>query len=172
MNTNFNKLGRRLTLARQVWVAYMEMAISIAKVAKDNSCTQETLRQLSTPLTLPMIQHTPITTFANVCNTSLTPQLIYHTLVVTPGAHAHHASSSKTAYSKPHTNPRSSTPPHHPTLFPVFLGRQNTSKSKSPCQFFPLFYPADASQPYDKISAHLHCLHVRKKTSLLPLGLA
>jgi hypothetical protein len=44
MNTNFDVLGRGPTLASQVWVAYMEMAISIAKVAKGILCTQETLR--------------------------------------------------------------------------------------------------------------------------------
>ncbi len=43
MNTNFNTLGCRPTIARQVWVASMEMAISVAKVAKGNFCTQETL---------------------------------------------------------------------------------------------------------------------------------
>jgi hypothetical protein len=53
MNTNFNELGHRPTLARQVWVAYMEMAIRVAKVAKGNFCILETLRQLCTPLALP-----------------------------------------------------------------------------------------------------------------------
>jgi hypothetical protein len=60
MNTNFDELGHEPTLARQVWVAFMEMAISIAKVAKGHFCTQETLHQLRTPLALPTIQHTPI----------------------------------------------------------------------------------------------------------------
>ncbi len=55
MNTNCNTLGCRPTIARQVWGTYMDMAVSIAKVAKGNFCTQETLRQLHTPLTLPMI---------------------------------------------------------------------------------------------------------------------
>ncbi len=163
MNTSFNKLEGRPTLARQVWVAYMEMAISIAKVAKGNSWTQETLWQLRNPLALSMIQHTPITTITNVLKTSPTPQPIYHAPVVTPGAHACHASSSKTTYSKSQTNHLSLTSPHHPTLFPIFLRHHNTSKSESPHQFFPLFYPAVAPQPYDKISAHLHCLHVHKK---------
>jgi hypothetical protein len=62
MNTNFNTHGCGPTIARQVWVVIMEMAISVAKVAKGNFCTQETLRQLRTPLTLPTIPHTPITT--------------------------------------------------------------------------------------------------------------
>jgi hypothetical protein len=66
MNTNFNTLGHEPTIAHQVWVADMEMAISIAKVAKGNFCMQETLRKLRTPLTLPTIQHTPIMTTINV----------------------------------------------------------------------------------------------------------
>jgi hypothetical protein len=149
MNTNFNKLGHGPTLACQEWVAYMEMAISVVKVAKGNFCTQETLQQLRTPLAFPTIQQTPIMTLINVCNTSPNPPPIYHTPAVTPRAHARHASSSKTLHSKPRTNHRSLTPPHHPTLFPIFLRCNNTSKSKSPHQFFSLFYPAVAPQPYD-----------------------
>ncbi len=115
MNTNYNTLGCGLTIARQVWVTNMEMAISIARVAKGNFCMQETLRQLCTPLTLPMIQHAPIMTPINVCNTSPNPPPIYHAPVVTPRSCACHESSTKTLYSKPCTN-------HHllpyPTTFP------------------------------------------------------
>ncbi len=142
MNTNFNTLGCGPTIARQVWVVNMETPISIAKVAKGNFCTQETLWQLHTPLTIPTIQHTPITTQINICNTSPKPPPIYHAPVVTPRTHACHAGSTKTPYSKPHTNHRSLTPPHHLTLFPIFLRCNNTSKFKSPHQLFPLFYLA------------------------------
>ncbi len=161
MNTNFSTLGRGPTIACQVWVANMEMAISIAKVAKGNFCTQKTLQQLHTSLTLPTIQHTPIMAPINVCNTSPNPPPIHHAPVITPRACLCHASSSKTLYSKPRTNHCLSTPPHHFTLFPIFLRCNNTKKSKS---VFPLFYPAVAPQPYDKFSAHLHHLHVQKKT--------
>jgi hypothetical protein len=139
MNTNFNTLGRGPTIACQVWVANMEMAISIAKVAKGNFCTQETLRQLRTPLTLPTIQHTPIMTTINVCNTSLNPPPIYHAPIVKPRPRACHASSTKTPYSKQRTNHHSSTPPHHLILFPIFLRCNNTSKTKSPHHFFHCF---------------------------------
>ena len=50
MNVDFAKLGRRTTIARQVWVANVEMSISVAKVARDNFCTLETLLFLRTPL--------------------------------------------------------------------------------------------------------------------------
>ncbi len=36
--------------------------------------------------------------------------------------------------------------------------------SKTPHQLFPLFYPAVAPQPCDKIMAHLNRLHTQKKT--------
>ncbi len=171
MNTNSDELGCGPTLAHQVWVSYMEMAISVAKVAKGNFCTQETLRQLRTPLSLPNIQHTPITALTNICHTSPNPPSIYHAPFLSSGAHSRHASLSKTPYSKPCTNHRSSTPPHHSTLFPIFLRQRNTSSSNSPHQLFH-FYPEVAPRPYDKISAHLHRLHVQKKSSPLPPGLA
>ena len=50
MDVDFAKLGSGTTIARQVWVANVEMAISVAKVARDNFCTQETLLLLRTPL--------------------------------------------------------------------------------------------------------------------------
>jgi hypothetical protein len=132
MNTNFNTLRCRPTIACQVWVTNMKMAISVAKVAKGNFCMQETLQQLRTPLALPMIQHTPITTTINVCNTSSDPPPIYHALIVTPRTCTCLASSTMTPYSKPCTNHRSLTPPHHLTLFPIFLRHNKTSNTKSP----------------------------------------
>ncbi len=74
-NTNFNKIGLGSTLACQVWAAYMEMTISVAKIAKGNFCTQETLRKMCTPLALPTIQHTPITTLINFCISESTTTL-------------------------------------------------------------------------------------------------
>jgi hypothetical protein len=49
MSKFFEVLRSGPTLARQVWVANMEMAISIARVAKANFCSQDTLRQLNIP---------------------------------------------------------------------------------------------------------------------------
>ncbi len=50
MEVDFIKLGSGTTIARQVWFANVEMALSIAKVAHGNFCTQETLSLLRTPL--------------------------------------------------------------------------------------------------------------------------
>jgi hypothetical protein len=50
MEVDFAKLGGGTTIARQVWVANVDMAISVARIARANLCTQETLRLLRTPL--------------------------------------------------------------------------------------------------------------------------
>jgi len=50
MDVDFNKLGGGTTIARQVWVANVEMVISVAKIARGNFCTQDSLRILRTPV--------------------------------------------------------------------------------------------------------------------------
>jgi hypothetical protein len=50
MEVDFIKLGGGTTIARQVWIANVEMAISVAMVARGNFCTQETLLLLRTPV--------------------------------------------------------------------------------------------------------------------------
>jgi hypothetical protein len=49
MDVDFMKLGSGTTIARQVWVANVEMAISVTKVVRGNFCTQETLQLLHIP---------------------------------------------------------------------------------------------------------------------------
>ncbi len=49
MDVDFMKLGSGTTIARQVWVANVKMAISVANVVRGNFCMQETLRLLHTP---------------------------------------------------------------------------------------------------------------------------
>jgi hypothetical protein len=66
MKIDFAKLGRGPMIARQVWVTNMEMAIGIAKVAKGNFCTWESLRLLCTKIVLPVIQKCSPTPPANV----------------------------------------------------------------------------------------------------------
>ncbi len=50
MDVDFVKLGSGTTIALQVWVANLEMAISVAKVARDNFCMQKALLLFRTPL--------------------------------------------------------------------------------------------------------------------------
>ncbi len=144
MTTNFDELGHGPTIACQVWVTNMEMAINIAKVAKGNFCTQDTLQQLRIPIALPSNQQSPPVPIS--CVTTCTPPHQYYMLFVTPGSNARHTWLSKTPYSQPHTTHCSSTPSHHPTLFPIFLRCHKTSRHRSPC-FFPIFYLTNAPQP-------------------------
>jgi hypothetical protein len=97
MSTNFDKLERGPTIACQVWVANMEMAISIAKVAKGNFCTQDTLQQLRIPIALPSNQQSPPLPIS--CLITCTPPHQYHLPFVTPGSNACHTWLSKTPYS-------------------------------------------------------------------------
>jgi hypothetical protein len=52
-------LGCGPTIARQVWVANMEIFISVSKVARGNFCTQESLCLLCTPLEGPVSKPPP-----------------------------------------------------------------------------------------------------------------
>ncbi len=107
MPINFNVLGSGPALARQVWVANMEMAISVAKVAKGNFCIQESIRLLSTPHSipttriLPSIPTTDPHTSINPATTSIIPNF------VTPGSQSRKVRSTRSPYSKdqPHHQP-------------------------------------------------------------------
>ena len=169
MLTNFEELGSGPTLARQVWFANMEMAIGITRVAKANFCTQNTLRQLNIPVIIPQIQpHPPVRTNHT---TTQSPLHDTHLPPATPSSHRGHNCLNRSPYLRPHTSHQLSTPSRHPTLFPIFLRGKNTTQHRTP-RLYSIFYPADALQPYNKISAHLHHLHTRKKGIPLSLDLA
>jgi hypothetical protein len=169
MLTNFEVLGRGPTLARQVWVANMEMAISVARVAKANFCSQDTLRQLNIPSVIPKTQPHP--TVPSTRSNTWSPLHATHLPPATPGSHRRHNRLNRSPYSRHDTSHRSSTPPHHLTLFPIFLRCKKIPRHRTP-RLYSIFYPADALRPDDKISAHLHRLHTRKKDVLVSPGLA
>ena len=169
MLTNFEVLGSGPTLARQVWVANMKMAISIARVAKANFCLQDTLCQLNIPSVIPKTQPNP--TVPTTRSNTQSPLHATHFQPATPGSHRRHNCLSRSTYSRHDTSHRSSTPPHHPTLFPIFLCCKKIPRHKTP-GLYSIFYPTDALRPDDKISAHLHHLHTRKKDVLVSPGLA
>ena len=50
MDVDFVELGSGPTIVRQVWVANVEMAVSVAKVMRGNFCTQDNLPLLHMPL--------------------------------------------------------------------------------------------------------------------------
>ena len=166
--TNFEELGSGPTLACQLWVANMEMAISVARIAKANFCTQDTLQQLNIPTVFPPNQpHTPEST---PHTTNQTPPHTVHSPIATPVLHLRHNRFPRTPYSQPHTSHQSSTPSYHPTLFPIFLRCYKIPRHRTP-QLYSIVYPSNTPSPYDKISAHLHRLHVQKKNVLGSLGL-
>jgi hypothetical protein len=49
MDMDFVQLGSVPTITRQVLVANVEMAISVAKIARGNFCSQEVIKVLCTP---------------------------------------------------------------------------------------------------------------------------
>jgi hypothetical protein len=86
--TNFEVLGSGPTLAHQVWVANMEMAISVARVAKANFCLQDTWCQLNIPSVVPETQPHP--TVPSTCSNVRSLLHATHLLPTTPGSHRRH----------------------------------------------------------------------------------
>jgi hypothetical protein len=169
LSTNFEVLGSGPTLACQVWVANMEMAISVARVAKANFCSQDTLRQLNIPSVIPKTQPHP--TVPSTRSNIRSPLHVTQLPQTTPGSHRRHTCLNQLPYSHHGTSHRSPTPPRHPTLFPIFLCYKKIPRHRTP-NLYSIFYPADALQPNDKIFTHLHPLHTRKKDFLVSPGLA
>ena len=164
MEVDFNKLGSGTTIARQVWVANVEMAISVAKIARGNFCTQDSLRILHTPaskssLNLRTKVTPPVTTIAP----TRTPT-IRHSLTVTPRKVACSARLSKSPYASARDN-RTSTPSSKQTsLLPVQI-RQTRKKMNRNLRKGPLTTTTPMGlRPYNKIVAHLQRLHTRRKT--------
>jgi hypothetical protein len=50
MDIYFTKIGNGPTIARQVWLTNVEMAIIVAKVAQGKFCSYAALRLIHTPL--------------------------------------------------------------------------------------------------------------------------
>ncbi len=165
MKIDFAELGREPTIACQVWVANMEMAIIVTKVAKDNFCTQESLHLLCTPIALPVIQKYSPKPAAHGSFTDDSPPVNRHSPFLTPVSSSCNA---QTLYSKYHTHHHHLTHTNYGLLSPTSPRCKRTLMSKTPHQFFPLFCPAVVPWPYDKIPAHLTCLHVCKKTVIPP----
>ncbi len=161
--TDFEALGSGPTLARQVWVANMEMAISVAKIAKANFCSQDTLRQLNTSSVTPRTQ--PHTIVPSIRSNIWYPLHATQSPPTTPGSLKRHNRINQTPYSRHDASHRSSTPSQHPTLFPIFFRRKKIPQHRT-TNLYSIFYPADALRPDDKISTHLHCLHTQKKAVL------
>ncbi len=140
----------------------MEMAISIAKVARGNFCTHKSLSLLSTPQTVPITQTLPLLPSMKDCSTDESPPKI-HPIFSTPCSHARKDQSSTTPHTKCHNHHWPSTHCHLRSLPATNLRHKRTPMTKVSWQLFPMSRPSVAPWPYDKIPAHLHWLHIRKK---------
>ncbi len=166
MRINFNVLGSAPALACQVWVANMEMAISVAKVARVNFCTQESICLLSTPHSIPATQILPSIPTADP-HTSINPAITSIILnFVTPGSQSCKVCSTRSPYSKDQPHHQPSTNNHKRPLAITSLRQKRIPMSKTLRQLYPLFCLTITPRPYDKITAHLHRLHKQKKTTL------
>ncbi len=164
LTIDFITLGCGSTLACQVWVANMEMAISVSKVARDNFCTQESLCLLCTLLEAPISKPPPSSQTRIASSTNIFPHIKLHSTLFAASSHSRTIWLPRTAYNKHCNHNHPSSCSHHLSLSPNSLQHKWTTMSKTPHQLFPLFYPAVAPQPYHKNMAHLNRLHVQKKT--------
>ena len=158
------KLGSGATIAHQVWVANVEIPISIAKVVRGNFCTQETLRLLHTPPLKPS-SHLPYRQ-TPICSP---PKQTGPTTLKQSGAMIQRNSAcfaclSKAPYYYSHTH--CSTPPLSEQTFhlPMLIRQPRNVRNKTQWQAQLTATHNTDLQPYDKICGHLHRLHTRMKT--------
>jgi hypothetical protein len=167
MDVDFIKLGSGSTIVRQVWVANVEMAISVAKVARGNFCTQETLLLLHMPL-LKTSSHlrnkgVPLHTPSKYTGTTTLKQ----PRTMTPCHSARSARLSKSPYFYSRTHRPPSPLSKQQSLLPARVRHPRDAMNKTLRQVFPLATPTTADlRPYDKICVHLHRLHTRIKASV------
>jgi len=163
MDVDFVKVGSGTTIARQVWVANVEMVISVAKVARNNFCTQEILILLLTPLLKTSTHlrnkevhfHTPsmdtgTPTLKQPRNTTLCHSACYP-----------HLYKSLYCFSRTHRPPFPLS--KQQSLLPARIHKPRDAMNKILWQVFPTATPTTDLRPYDKICAHLHRLHNRIK---------
>ncbi len=119
MKIDFAKLGLGPLIVRQVWVADIEMAISIAKVLKSNFCTQESLHLLCTKMVLPIIQKCYPTPPANVPPTDNSSSFNCLSHLLLPISSYQKPQSSMTPCFRHHTHHHSSTHTQNSSLSPT-----------------------------------------------------
>ncbi len=158
------KLGSGTTIACQVWVANVKMAISVTKVVCGNFCMQETLRLLHTPPLkssshLPYRQ-TPI--FPPPKQTGPTTLKQSGAMIQRNSACFARLSKAPYYYSCTHR----STPPlsEQTSHLPMLIHQPRNVRNKTQWQAQLTATHNTDLQPYDKICGHLHRLHTRMKT--------
>ena len=168
MNVDFAKLGSGTTIARQVWVANVEMAISAAKVARDNFCTQETLLLLQTPK-LKTSSHLPnkeVRFHTPSMHIGIGTPTLKQPRFMTPCHSARYSHFSKSPYCYSWHHPPPFPLSKQQSLLPVRIRQPLDAMNKTLQQVFPTATPTTDLRPYDKISAHLHRFHNRINASI------
>jgi hypothetical protein len=155
MDVDFVELGSGPTIVRQVWVANVEMAISVAKVARGNFCTQDNLRLLHMPTpkssaNLRKKQVPNYTSFKHSGNTT-----VKQPGTMTPCHSARSARLSKSPYydSRTHRSPPPLTKPQ--ALLLMRIRQPRDAMNKTLRQVFPASTPTTDLRPDNKISEHL-----------------
>jgi hypothetical protein len=165
MEVDFAKLGSGTTIARQVWVAKVEMAISVARLARDNFCTQETMQLLRTPLrkTTSNLRRKDVRLHTtSMHSASLT---VPQPSSSTPCHSASDPRLPKYPYCYTRKHPQPIRLSKQQSLLPARTRQPRGAMDRTIRQVFPTAPPTTELRPYDKISAHLHRLHNRIKES-------
>jgi hypothetical protein len=163
MDVDFIELGSGPAIARQVWVANVEMAISVAKVARGNFCTQENLRLLHMP-TRKSSANLRKKQVQNYASLKLTRDAtIKQPGIMTPCHSARSARLSKSPYYNSRTY--RSPPPltKRQALLLTRIRQPRDAMRKTLRQVFPTSTPTTDLRPDNKLSEHLHRLHTRRK---------
>jgi hypothetical protein len=163
MDVDFNKLGSGTTIARQVWVANVEMAISVAKIARGNFCTQDSLRILCTPVTKTPVsmrtRYTPLLTPIVLTRMPATGK----TGAIKPQKTARSLRLSKSLYAPTCANQSNASSSKQISMLPVRIRQTRETINKNRRQLFLTASPPIKLRPYDKIVAHLQRLHTKRK---------
>jgi hypothetical protein len=158
----FLQLGRGPTITRQVWVTNVEMAISVAKVAQGNFCSQEVIKVLRTPHHgKPQYQEQTQPCLPSPHATSQTRKT---KIRARPGSSSCLDCLSRPPYHRIRPANQTNSPANHLVLYPMFIHPPRIPMSKGPRHIYPTATPSKTLRPYDKICVHLLCLHTRIKT--------
>ncbi len=127
LTIDFVELGRGPTLAHQVWVANMEMAIRVFKVARGNFCTQESLCLLLTPLDTPV--NLPLPPTKTIISSSMndSPHIRLHSTWVAASSRGRTIQLPRALYTKHHNH-------NHPSFCTHCLSISPTSLRPNECQ--------------------------------------
>ena len=149
MEVDFTKLGSGTTMAQQVWVANVEMAISVTRVARDNACTQETLLLLHTPLRKTSShlrkQEFPLQTPSMHIGSPTVKQ----PRISTPCHSACYSRLSKSPYCYLQTHPHPLPLSKQQSLLPARIRQPRGAMYKTLWQVFPTAPPTTDLRPYD-----------------------